>query len=71
LSSSDEKEVLDRLLAAASAKWGSEKVETMRGSFEAAAQAITVVDAFQVEAGEEPSPIGPPREYKKKTGSSE
>jgi len=40
----------------ASAKWGSKDAESMRSSFETTAQAITVVDAFQVAPEEEPSP---------------
>lgn len=40
----------------ASAKWGSKDAESMRSSFETAAQAITVVDAFQVAPDEEPNP---------------
>ena len=40
----------------ASAKWGSKDAESMRSSFETTAQAMTVVDAFQVAPEEEPSP---------------
>jgi len=54
--SSKKDEVLGRLLAMASAKWGSKAAESMRSSFKTAAQAITVVDAFQVAPDEEPSP---------------
>jgi hypothetical protein len=56
LTISSEREVLDRLLAMASAKWGSKDTEAMRSSFETMAQAITVVDAFQVAPDEEPNP---------------
>jgi hypothetical protein len=57
LSTSSKKDkVLHRLMAMASAKWGSKDAESMRSSFETAAQAITVVDAFQVAPDEEPNP---------------
>jgi len=48
-------EVLNRLLEAATVKWGRGVVEAMRPAFESTAEAIWKVQEFQLEAEEEPA----------------
>ena len=48
-------EVLNRLLIAASEKWGEEEANNMKSAFELAAEAFCTVEAFTLKPMEEPA----------------